>query len=175
MIALKEKTVDIVKKYSFRYNIKSISPIQEDTNSKENSSNDMSVKNFHGELKKILSKKFENFKSNRYSIASTPAIKVNQKPNSTTENIDKIEPQTNNKNIDNNLPKITIQEEKQNDENNKNNNNNNEFPNISEISSEISSKSSIEKRPENMDDKTYIKILEEKLEKEKKKRKYYRN
>ena len=173
MIALKEKTIDIVKKYSFRYNIKSISPIQEDTNSKENASNEMSVKNFHGELKKILSKNIENFKSNRYSIASTPAIKVNQKPKSTTENIDKIEPQTDNKNIDNNLPKITIQEEKQNDENNKNNNNNNEFPNVSEISSEISSKSSIEKRPENMDDKTYIKILEEKLEKEKKKRKYY--
>ena len=165
MIALKEKTIDIVKKYSFRYNIKNVSFIQEDLNSKENNSNDISMKNFHGELKNILSKNIENFKSKRYSIASTPCIKINGKQKSTTENIDKIEPQTNNKSIDNN-----ISEEKQSDGNIKKSK---EFPNVSEISSEIDSKSSIEKQPENMDDKTYIKILEEKLEKEKKKRKYY--
>ena len=166
MIALREKTRDVVKKYSFRYNIKNIPFLQDDSNNKEKIPSNVKMKNFHGVLKKILTKNIKNVKSKRYSIASCPAIKVDEEKKLNSQSSDKIE----NQDDDNPKEKKKLKNSKGDTDEKKQKSN--EFPDISQFSSGSSSKSS-KKYPENMDDKTYIKILEEKLTKEKRKRKYY--
>ena len=170
MIAIKAKTIDKVKKYSLRYNIKNLSMIQDDPNNKEHFHNDLKFKKYHGELKNIISKNIKIVQSNRYSIASCPAIKVGEGKKFGNKKFDYIKEEVDNNRIENNLSNSKIKEEKNTNENI---HKSNEFPDVSKVSSGSSSKSPKKKYPENMDDKSYIKLLEEKLEKEKKKRKYY--
>ena len=202
MMALKNRTIEIVKKQSFRYNINNISKIQNEESNKSNNIEIESkkIEKVSGDLKIILQNNIKNVKSHRYSIASCPKIGVEQITKSKkfkTEEIDeknnienkneesehKVIKRTNKKNSDEIVIKKeefrkvkSFLSERKNSENhmNKTNNKSTRSNNSLKSFNTIGSKVRRSRYYSNkIFDKIYIRKLEMKLKKEQKERKYY--
>ena len=166
MIALKERTIEVVKKYSIRYNIKYITKDIGDLTNKGNFLLENKIQNFSGAFKNVFTNQIFNIKNNVKSLNLSNEINnidiENKKEKISNKSIceNESEKSLSNKEISSkNLSSKIIQSKQSN---------NNKLKSNSISPHKGSTDFSL-----NNSDKIYIRKLEMQLEKEKKKRLYY--
>ena len=161
MITLKERTIEVVKKYSIRYDIKYVAKLGGDLTNKGNLLVGKNIHNFSGVLKNALSNKIVNIKNNaQLSNYNNNDDIENKNEKNSDKSINENEKSSSNK---------TISKKNTNEKNNQSKKGNNKLKR-----SFINSKSH-QNRSTNYSSKFSDKIrkLEKKLKQEKKKRLYY--